>query len=252
MIICCSLQIKEKYFHPEATRYSKGKAAINLLGIQGETIATTLAVKEFEGNLVLITKKGILKKMDLKNFSKIRKTGITAITLPDDELIDALFLKEKEEIFLGTSKGIAIRFPSAGLRSVGRTAYGVIGIKLAKDDFVVGAEVLPASKEELLEISILTITKRGYGKRTSIAKYRKTARAGKGITNLKVTEKTGDVAGIIKLKESDSIIVTTQKGMVIRTNVKNIRKAGRNTQGVRIIRLAENDKAIGLARIREE
>ena len=245
----------QAYQVPEATRYAKGKAIINLLGIKGESIATTLPIKEFEGNLILITKKGMLKKMDLKSFSKIRKTGIVAITLPEangDELIDALFLKEKEEIFLATSKGIAIRFPSAGLRKVGRTAYGVIGIRLAKDDFVVGAEVLPAEKEALEKISILTVTEKGYGKHTLISRYRKTARAGKGITNLKVTEKTGNVVGMIKVREGDSIIVTTQKGMVIRTSVKNIRQAGRSTQGVRIIRLAENDKAIGLARIREE
>ena len=239
---------------PEATRYSKGKAIVNILGVKGENVETTLAVKQFEGSLILVTKKGILKKMDLKNFSKIHKSGIIAINLPEDkgdELIDALFLKEKEELFLGTSKGIAIRFSATGLRSVGRTAYGVIGIKLDKDDFVVGAEVLPAVKEELQKISILTVTEKGYGKRTAIDKYRKTARAGKGITNLKVTDKTGNVAGLIKVND-DSIIVITQKGMVIRTSAKNIRQAGRSTQGVRVIRLAENDRVIALARIREE
>ncbi|MBU2496962.1 MAG: DNA gyrase subunit A [Nanoarchaeota archaeon] len=243
----------QAYNIPEATRYAKGKAVINLLGVQGENTATTLAVKEFSGNLILVTKKGIIKKMQLENFAKIRKTGIVAITLPeDDELIDALFLNEKEEIFLGTSKGIAIRFSSSDLRNVGRTAYGVIAIRLAKDDFVVGAVILPAEREALEKITILTVTEKGYGKRTSIDKYRKTSRAGKGITNLKTTPKTGDVAGIIKVQDSDGIIVTTQKGMVIRTTVKNIRQAGRSTQGVRIIKLAENDKAIGLARIREE
>lgn len=245
----------QAYEVPEATRYAKGKAIINLLGIKGENVATTLAVKQFEGNLVLVTKKGILKKMDLAHFAKIKRTGIIAITFPpeaDDELIDALFLREKQEIFLGTLQGIAIRFPSTGLRSVGRTAYGVIGIRLDNGDGVIGAEILPANKELLKKISILTITENGYGKRTQIDRYRVTARAGKGITNLKTTDKTGDVAGLIKVTDEDGVIVTTQKGMVIRTAVKDIRQAGRSTQGVRIIRLAENDKVIGLARIKEE
>lgn len=242
----------QAYQVPESSRYAKGKAIVNLLGIKGESIATTLAVKEFNGHIVLVTKKGTIKKMNLKNFSKIRKTGLIAITLPeDDELIDAIFLKEKEEIFLGTSKGIAIRFSSSDLRSVGRHAYGVIGIKLEKDDYVVGAEILPISKDILRRLSILTVTEKGYGKRTNVIMYRKTSRAGKGITNFKVTEKTGLVIGLVKVNDGDSIIVTTQKGMVIRTAAKNIRLTGRSAQGVRIIKLAENDKVISLAGIKE-
>ncbi len=245
----------QAYQVPEATRYAKGKALVNMLGLQNEDVATTLAIKSFEGSLALCTKKGMIKMMDVANFEKIRSSGIIAINLPEDgsdELIDAKFLKEKEEIFLGTKEGTAIRFLSSDLRSVGRAAYGVIGIRLDKDDRVVGAEILPAVKEELDKVSMLTITEKGFGKRTEVDRYRKTARAGKGVTNLKVTDKTGPVANIIKVTDEDSIIVTTQKGMVIRTNVKNIRSAGRSTQGVRIIKLQENDKVIGMARIREE
>ncbi len=243
----------QAYQVPAAERYAKGKAIINLLNLKGESIETTIPVRNFDGNLILITKNGIIKKMSLKEFEKVRSSGIVAITLPEnDELVTARLTTDGDEIVIGTAKGIAIRFGSKDLRNVGRAAYGVRAIKLRKDDFVVGAEVLPAAKEELEKLAVLTITEKGFGKRSEISKYRKTARAGKGITNIKVGEKIGNVAGLITVKKEEGVIVITAKGMVIRTAVANIRQAGRVTRGVRIIKLAENDKVIGLARIREE
>ncbi len=241
------------YQVPEGTRYAKGKALVNLLNLKDESVTTTISVKNFEGNLLLITKDGIIKKMSFKEFDKIRSSGIIAVTLPEgDALVEAMLTSDTEEILVGTAKGTAIRFSSKDLRSVGRNAYGVIAIRLEKDDYVVGAEILPSEKERLEKLTALTITEKGFGKRTQIAKYRRIKRGGKGITNIKLGPKTGNVVNILTCQDGDSIIVTTSKGMVIRTPAKSIRLAGRITQGVRIIRIAENDKVIGLSKAGEE
>jgi len=236
------------YDVPEAERYSKGRAIVNLLGINDEKITKVISVKNFEDYLIMATRKGVVKKISLSAFSKPRASGIRAINMPldgSDDMIGVEILKDKQEILLSTKKGKSIRFNGTEVRASGRASYGVTGIKLDKSDDVVSLEVLDTE-------AIMTITEKGYGKRTAIDKYRKTARAGKGITNLKVTDKTGKIAGMIKVTDEDSIMVTTQRGMVIRTATKNFRLAGRSTQGVRIIKLSENDKAIGLARIKEE
>lgn len=240
---------------PAAERYSKGKAIINLLNLKDEKLSSVMAVKEFEGELLLVTANGIIKKMPLKMFSKPRSSGVRVMNFPvdsNDELIDVKLIKEKEQILLITKKGQAIRFASSEVRSMGRAAYGVTGVKLGANDRVMSLEVLP-SPENNKDVSILTITERGYGKRSLVEDYRLTGRAGKGVINLKVShDKTGNVVTSVSINNKDKIIVTSEKGMVIKTNVKEIRVMSRATQGVRIVKLQEGDKVSDLVKLVEE
>lgn len=233
------------YEIPEADRYSKGKAIINLIGLKEETVTNIIAIHDFNDSLFMVTKKGFVKKASLSHFSKPRASGIRAINLPldnSDSLIDAQIIKSGEEVLLATKKGQAIRFNSNDVRLMGRASYGVTGIRMEPDDEVVSLEIL-RTKE------VLTITHNGYGKRTAVEDYRKTARGGKGVINVKVSEKTGDVVTTVSINGQDKIIITTGKGMVIRTNLDNIRVMGRATQGVRIVKMQEGDYVTDLVRV---
>ncbi|HTY43965.1 MAG TPA: DNA gyrase subunit A [Patescibacteria group bacterium] len=233
------------YDIPEAERYSKGKALINLLNLKDENITNVISVKKFDDFLFMVTKKGIVKKMALNIFSKPRTSGVRAINLPmdnSDSVVDVQLLKKGQEVLLATKKGQAIRFNSDDIREMGRASYGVTGIKMHDKDEVVSLEVLST-------LAILTITEKGYGKRTSVSDYRKTARAGKGVINLKVSEKTGNVITTVAVGDKDNIIITTAKGMVIKTSLENIRVMGRAAQGVRIIKLHEGDYVTDLVRM---
>lgn len=232
---------------PAAERYSKGKALINIVKLRDETIQNVLAVKKFEDYLIFATKKGHVKRLKLGDLSKPRASGVKAINLPldgSDSLVNVKPIKDKEEVLLVTKKGQAIRFNSENVRVMGRASYGVTGIKLNQGDEVVSIEVLANPKE-----TILTITGKGYGKRSEIENYRKTARAGKGVINLKVTAKNGHVITSQSVTNQDSVILTTAKGMVIRIAVKALRVMGRATQGVRIVRLQEGDKVTDLSKV---
>ncbi|MFH1503289.1 MAG: DNA gyrase subunit A [Candidatus Diapherotrites archaeon] len=236
------------YDIPVAERYSKGKALINLLGLKEEKVTNVISVKNFENNLFMATKQGIVKKTPLKNFSKPRASGIKALNLPNnnsDFLIGVEPVKQKQEVLLATKNGKAIRFNSDDIREMGRASYGVTGIKLEKGDEVVSLEILDTH-------AILTITEKGYGKRTAVEDYRKTARAGKGVINLKISEKTGRVVTTISVNDKDNIIVTTAKGIVIRTSLEHIRVMGRATQGVKIVRLQQGDFVTDLVRVIDE
>ena len=236
------------YDIPEAERYSKGKSLANLLTLKDEKVTSVISVKSFEDFLFMATRRGQVKRIALENFSKPRASGVRAINLPNnnsDDLIDVRVVKKGNEVLLATKKGQAIRFNADDVRSMGRASYGVTGIKLAKDDEVVSLEVLEKQ-------SILTITKNGYGKRTLVTDYRKTSRAGKGVINLKVTSKTGDIVTTASVDQNDSIIITTAKGMVIRTSLKNVRTMGRATQGVRIVKLHPGDTVTDLIKVADE
>jgi DNA gyrase subunit A len=236
------------YDIPSAERYSKGRAIVNMLNLKDETITNVISVKDFEDYLFMATRRGQVKKISLKYFSKPRASGIKAINLPldnSDDLIGVEVIKEKEEVSLATKKGLAIRFNSNDVRAMGRSSYGVTGIKLNKGDQVVSLEILRTE-------AVLTITENGYGKRTAVKDYRKTARAGKGVINLKVSDKTGEVVTTQSVDEDDGIIITTAKGMVIRTSLKNIRIMGRAAQGVRIVKLQQGDKVTDLVKIPEK
>jgi DNA gyrase subunit A len=238
------------YDIPESERYSKGKAVINILGLKDENVTNVISVADFEkegSGLIMATKKGIVKKVSLKLFSKPRASGIRAINLPADNsdiLIGVERVEKGQEVSLATKKGKSIRFNSDEVREMGRASYGVTGIKLNADDEVVSLGILNTE-------AVLTITKNGYGKRTAVKDYRKTARAGKGVINLKVSGKTGNVVTTISVDKEDGIIITTAKGMVIRTSLKNIRVMGRAAQGVRIVKLQAGDSVTDLIKVVE-
>ena len=235
------------YDLPEAERYSKGKALINILNLKDEKVTNVISLKEFDDSLFMATKKGQVKRISLSHFSKPRASGVKAINLPldgSDVLIEVQVVKKDEEVLLATKKGQAIRFNADSVRTMGRASYGVTGIKLKSGDEVVSLEVLRTQ-------AILTISKKGYGKRTAVEDYRKTARAGKGVINLKITGKTGDVVTTISVNNEDSIVITTAKGIVIRTSLKNIRVMGRAAQGVRIVKLQEGDSVTDLIKVQD-
>jgi len=235
---------------PSAERYSKGKALINLVSLKDETIQSIIAVKKFEDYLMIVTRKGQIKKMNLSLVSKPRASGVRIMNLPidnSDSIVDVKVIKEKQEVLLVSGKGQAIRFNSQEVRGMGRASYGVGGINLEKDDYVVSLEVLDKP-----ENSILTITEKGYGKRSKIEDYRLIARNGKGVINLKVSEKTGNVITTVSVDDKDSVIVTTAKGMVIRVNMKQLRVMGRATQGVHIVKLQAGDKVTDLVKVSRE
>lgn len=240
------------YKVPASAKSTKGKAVVNLLELKDEKVTSVIAVKKFEDFLIMATEKGIVKKIELGAFASPRKGGIKAIKVAEtgDVLIGVKPLKEGEEILLVTKKGKAIRFKSEEVRSMGRSSYGVTGIKMGDGDQVVSLEILPVKDKK--GFSILTVTKNGYGKRTEIDDYRLTGRAGKGVINMSVTDKTGEIVTSLSVIESDNVIVTTKKGIVIRTPLKNIRVMGRATQGVRIIKLANGDNVSDLTRIPKE
>ena len=234
---------------PSSAKMSKGKAIINLLSLKDEKITSVLAVKKFEDSLMMATEQGIIKKIELSQFSNPRNGGIKAIKVAEtsDTLIGVKPVKTGQEVLLVTKDGQAIRFSESEVRSMGRSSYGVTGIKLDKDDKVVSLEILPTVDKS--KYSILTITKRGYGKRSEIDDYRLTGRAGKGVMNMKVTDKTGKVVTSQCVVPKDTVIVTTEKGIVIRTPLSNIRVMGRVTQGVKIINLKTDDLVSDLIRV---
>jgi len=240
------------YQVPETTRYGKGQALVNLLKLKDDYITSVISVKKFENDLFMATTKGQVKKIKLELFSRPRASGVKAINLPldnSDVLIDVKPIIEGQEVMLITLKGQAIRFNSDEVREMGRASYGVTGIKLDKGDKVVSLEILPKEKDKT---TVLTVTQKGYGKRSEINDYRLTGRAGKGVINVKVTDKTGDVVTSVSVKGRDPIVVTTAKGIVIRTSVKDIRVMGRVTQGVRIIKLRPGDRVTDLVRLEKE
>jgi DNA gyrase subunit A len=235
------------YKVPEIQRYGKGQAIVNLLNVKDDRVANLMAVKDFEDCLFLATRKGIVKKIRLDLFSKPRNSGVRIINLPldnSDSVVDVKRIREDQEIMLISKKGQAIRFNAKEVRNMGRASYGVTGIRLDKNDEVVSIEII-----EDLKSSILTITEKGYGKRSKIEDYRLIGRGGKGVKNIKVGEKTGNVVTSVDVSDNDEFIVSTVKGIVIRTNVKNIRVMGRVTSGVRIIRLGHGDRVSDMVRL---
>ncbi|MEM3113165.1 MAG: DNA gyrase subunit A [Candidatus Pacearchaeota archaeon] len=237
---------------PEMQRSAKGQAIVNLLSIKDDEISSVMAVKDFKDYLFMVTKLGMVKKISLSIFAKPRNVGVRIINLPNDNsdsVVDVKRIVDKQEVMLMSAEGQAIRFNSDEVRNMGRASYGVSGIKLDKEDYVVSMEIVPMEKTKT---TILTITEKGYGKRSLVEDYRLTGRAGKGVINLKVTDKTGKVIRTIEVDEKDTIIVTTKKGMVIRTKVKSIRVMGRAAQGVRIINLKQGDRVGDVAKLQED
>jgi DNA gyrase subunit A len=267
---------------PEVASNARGKAIVNLLTVeQGESVRALLTVRDFTDAkyVVMVTRAGKIKKTELTAFSNVRASGIIAIDINEGDDLYAVRLSQGEdEIFIGTHDGMAIRFHENGVRPMGRGAAGVKGISLREGDTVVEMDVLPASGEaapeppaegEEPEISVaeaepeegeeiiasdergqvLTITEKGFGKRTPVSAYRLQSRGGIGVTNIKTTDKNGKVAGISYVFEDDQVLLITEQGMIIRTNVADIRSIGRNTQGVRVINIDENDLVVAAVKL---
>jgi len=238
------------YQIPQAGRAAKGKAIVNLIEIsRDEKITAVLPVKEFtEGKFVVMaTKRGIIKKTDLIAYSNPRAGGIIALTLDEgDELIDVKQTNGDQDIFLGSKKGNAIRFNEHDVRAIGRTSRGVVGIRIADDDEVVGMEVLSDSN------SILTVSENGFGKRTEISEYRLQSRGGKGIINLKTTSRVGFVTVSKQVTGDEDIMLISSTGNIIRLGVNEVSLLHRSTQGVKLIELEDNERLVGLARVERE
>ena len=237
------------YQIPQAGRAAKGKAIVNLINmVEGERVAAVQAVREFTGDksVVMVTRQGTIKKTELSAFSNPRAGGIIAISIDEgDDLIDVQLTLENQDIFLGTRKGKSIRFKEDGVRDMGRTARGVRGIMMAANDRVVGMEIPTGGN------TILTVSEKGYGKRTEIAEYRLQSRGGKGTINLK-TDKVGDVSGILQVTGNEDIILISDAGRIIRMRAEEVRVIHRSTQGVRLIDLDENETLVGVARAERE
>ena len=235
---------------PEAGRAAKGKAIVNLLNLSsGERISAILPVRDFtEGKFVVMaTAKGVVKKTDLMEFSRPRSGGIIALGLNDeDSLIATEITGGEDDVFLPTRQGMSIRFREDDVRAVGRTAVGVRGIALEEGDEVVGMEILRPRG------TMLTVTEKGFGKRSAVEEYRVQSRGGKGVITLKVTEKTGAVLGMAQVSEEDDVMLVTDGGKIIRMPVAEIRISARNTQGVRLIGMEENGRVASLARLAEK
>ena len=234
----------------ESSRTAKGTAIINLLQLeQDEKITAVIQVKGFDPDryLFMATRKGIVKKTSLSEFSNLRKNGLNAINLDDDDdLMGVKFTDGESYLMLGTKLGKAIAFSEDDVRSMGRMARGVKGITLADGDEVVGMDILVRNAE------VLTVTEGGYGKRTSTEEYRAQTRGGKGLINMKVTEKTGQVVGIKVVRPEHELMLITTDGIVIRTNVSDISVISRNTQGVKLMTTAENDKVASMATLEQK
>ncbi len=235
------------YEIPEGGRRAKGKAIINLLPKldQDEKVITAIPLRSFEkeGYLIFATKEGIVKRCKVDLFKNIRSNGIIAIDLREDELVDVILSSGSDDVFIASKNGQASWFSEKEIRPMGRNAMGVIGIRLSEGDEVVSLDVTRDDKD------ILTITENGFGKRTALKDYRKTHRGSKGVRTIITNERNGRVVFAKSVEEEDEIMVLSRTGMISRMRVKDIRRQGRNTAGVRIMRLKEGDKIVCVARL---
>jgi len=260
---------------PEVGPNARGKAIVNLLPVEaGESVRALLTVRDFPAGkfVVMTTRAGKIKKTELTAFSNVRQSGIIAIDINEgDDLYAARLSDGQSDIFIGTHDGRAIRFHESEVRPMGRGAAGVKGIGLREGDFVVEMDVLPASTEAVADDGapeeadsdaevlatdnrgyIFTVTERGFGKRTPVSRYPLVHRGGMGVINIKVTDKNGKVAGIAHVVDDDQLLLITEQGMIIRTNVRNLRSMGRSTQGVKVINVEESDHVVAAVKLVEK
>jgi DNA gyrase subunit A len=241
------------YNVPQLTRQSKGRSIANLLNLGDQKITSIINVDKFdERNIVMATRNGTIKKSALELYANPRASGIIAIKLePSDDLIGVALTGGKNHIVLGTKDGMAIRFDESLARQMGRTARGVRGIKLRKGDAVVDMVIAEEAAPEG-QATLLTICENGFGKRTTLEDYRPQGRGGIGLINIKTSERNGSVVALKAVKDEDDIMIMTANGIIIRTGLEGIREIGRNTQGVRLIKLEENDKVVAVERVVKE
>ena len=232
---------------PEGGRATKGRSILNLIEKdKNENITAFVTVKEFTDDkyIVMATEKGTVKKTVLSAYSNIRRGGILAINLAaGDRLMEAKLSEGKNDIIIGTKNGMAIRFNEKDVRDMGRTATGVRGVKLGKNDVVIGMIVVRNAS------TLMVVTEKGFGKRSEIEEYRLTKRGGKGVITVKTSDKNGKLIAMKEVNDNDELVIITTGGMVIRQAVSELRVMGRNTQGVRLIRLNEGDDIADIARV---
>ena len=237
------------YEIPESSRTSRGTAIINLLQLMpGEKISAVIPIEKYDDDsyLVMATKRGLIKKTPLKDYANVRKTGLAAITLrEDDELIEVKFTDGKQEIILATKYGQCIRFSEEDVRATGRTSMGVRGINLTDRDEVIGMQLTVQGSD------LLIVSEKGMGKRTSISEFTAQNRGGKGVKCYKIMEKTGNVVGVKAINEDDEIMIINTEGIIIRMKCEGISLLGRITSGVKLINLPEGDKVASIAKVRK-
>jgi DNA gyrase subunit A len=235
------------YEIPELGRTAKGTPIINLIQIeQNERIQAVIPVKQFtdDFNLFFATSAGVVKKTKLSEFENIRKNGLFAINLREgDELVSVRLTDGDQEVIMGTSHGMSIRFPELDVREMGRSATGVKGITLGDNDYIIDMDIVEPGKD------VMIVTKKGYGKRTPISEYRSQSRGGKGIKTLNITKKNGPVVGHTMVSEEEDLMIVTQAGVVIRMNISGISTLGRYAQGVRLIKMAKDEEVATVARV---
>lgn len=242
----------------DGDKQSKGRAIQNLIQIPGDdTVRTIISIKNLQDEeyinnhfIVLCTRKGIIKKTKVADFSRPRQNGINAITINEgDQLLDACLTDGKQQIMMAVKSGRAIRFPEEKVRPTGRGAIGVFGISVdASTDEVVGMICVNANDPE---ISVLVVSAKGYGKRTAVEEYRITNRGGKGVKTINITEKTGELIGLLNVNEKQDLMITCKSGVTIRTSIASIREAGRATQGVKLMRLDEGDEIAAITKLND-
>jgi len=238
------------YEIPEAGRQAKGTALVNLLQLDpDEKVNAVIKIKDFDDGkyLIFMTKHGTIKKTELKEYDTSRNTGITAISLDEnDELIGVKLTRGTTELIAVTKSGLSIRFPESDVRPMGRGTRGVRGIMLNPGDNVIGMDIMEEGAD------LLVISEKGYGKRTPVDEYRVQSRGGKGILTSKITNKTGSVVGMKVVKDNDEIMLINLSGVIIRLNVNEISEMGRSTQGVKLMRVPENESLVSIAKISSE
>ncbi|MDD9967407.1 MAG: DNA gyrase subunit A [Myxococcales bacterium] len=243
--------LKKVFEVPEAGRQARGRAIVNFVGMEaGDRVAAIVPITEFKegADLITCTRGGTVKRTALSAYQNIRSSGIIAVALaPGDELLGAAVVSEGQDVIIGTARGMSIRFKSSDVRRMGRDARGVRGVDLREGDRAIGMLVVEADEDQ-----VLTVSANGYGKRTPVSEWRVQNRGGVGVIAMDASERNGEVVNLCLVRPDDQLMVITDGGQVIRTLVSQVREAGRNTQGVRIIRLSEGERVVDVAKVAEQ
>jgi DNA gyrase subunit A len=241
---------KKVYEIPEATRTSRGRAIVNFVGMEpGDRVASIVPIRKFNENddLVTCSKRGLVKRSSLSAYATNRSAGVIGVGIaPGDELLSAAVANESQQVILGTTQGMSIRFDVSEVRRMGREARGVRGIELREGDVVVGMGIIEDQAQQVLSISA-----NGYGKRTPVNEWRVQGRGGIGVIAMDLSERNGAMVNLYLVRLDHEIMVITDAGQLIRTAVSEIREVSRNTQGVRVIRLAGNEHVVDVAPLAE-
>ena len=243
--------LKKVYQIPETSRAARGRAVVNLVGMEpDERVAAILPIREFveDGYLLTCTRRGRVKRTTLSAYENIRQTGIIGVAIgEEDALLTARIVTPGEHVLIGTSRGMSIRFPVEDVRPMGRDSMGVKGIDLREGDFVIGMDIIDEDSDQ----QVLTVSANGYGKRTKVGEWRTQNRGGKGIIGMDTSDRNGTLVNLRLVSPDDQLMVITNGGQVIRTRVSEIRETGRNTQGVRVIRLRDAEQVVDVEPVAE-